>query len=456
MFSSVQLRREAGELVDRAKAIQAKADEENRKLKKEEEEEIKACLADADEKLAEAKRREAIEEADAKLAASRSEPESTVHGRDDLGQEPGKEAGFSKPAAEPRDPEKEGRAGFQSAGEFFQCVERSRSGQFDQRLVPLAASGGSQGVGSEGGFLVPTSFAMSIWDGLRQNPLDILSRTNQWAVEGDMLKLPRTNETSRVGGTVYGGVTANWIEEAETITATKPTYARLSLEPKELAVAVYQTDKLLRNSPIALEQFLLRAATEAIGFAVGAAIIDGNGVGKPLGILQSGGLVTVAKESGQAADTILFLNIVKMFARLHAVRRANSVWLINQDAEPELLNLSHEGTSSSTPAYLPAGGLSAAPFATLLGRPVLPIEHCKTVGDKGDIILVDLSAYATGLRGGGAGGIRTASSIHVKFLEAETAFRFMFEIDGQPWLDTPLTPANGATLSTHVALADRA
>jgi HK97 family phage major capsid protein len=94
------------------------------------------------------------------------------------------------------------------------------------------------------------------------------------------------------------------------------------------------------------------------------------------------------------------------------------------------------------------------PFGMLLGRPLIPVEHMSTIGDVGDIMLVDLSAYATGLRGG---GIRSAVSIHLRFDFNETAFRFLFEMDGQPFVNTPLTPAQGAnTISTHVTLAARA
>ena len=108
--------------------------------------------------------------------------------------------------------------------------------------------------------------------------------------------------------------------------------------------------------------------------------------------------------------------------------------------------------------FLPAGsgtfdGAANSPLSTLLGRPIIPTEHCQTLGDVGDIIFTDLSAYASGTRGG---GVRADTSIHLRFDFAETAFRFMFEVDGKPWLLSALTPANSAnTLSTMVALAVR-
>ena len=52
------------------------------------------------------------------------------------------------------------------------------------------------------------------------------------------------------------------------------------------------------------------------------------------------------------------------------------------------------------------------------------------------------------------GGVEAASSIHVKFVEDETAFRFVFRVDGQPIWASAVTPFQGSdTVSPFVALA---
>jgi HK97 family phage major capsid protein len=457
---TVMLRKEAGEFLDEAKVIQKKADDENRKLTEEEDTKIKALLSDAREKVDDAKNREAIEQLDAERRASMASLDNDLGSGDDGGVVSPKTSRVSTPATA-KDVEEERKGGFKFFGDFACQVYRAcmPGAAIDPRLIPLAAAtGGSQGVPSDGGFLVPPSFGQMIWDGLRDEPDSMLGMTDQFTVDNESLSFPANAETSRTNGILYGGVKANWLAEASQIANTRPKFRRIKLEPQELAVLIFETDKLIRNSPFALEQFLSRAATAAINFNVGDAIINGDGSGKPLGILNSSALVTVAKEAGQAADTVVFNNIVKMFARMHAVRRGNAVWLINQDIEPQLWNLTQEGTSTSTPVFLPAGagqfgGAAGAPLATLLGRPIMPTEHAQTLGDVGDIILTDLSAYATGIRGG---GLRADTSIHLRFDFAETAFRFMFEVDGKPWLLSALTPANSAnTLSTMVTLAAR-
>jgi len=77
--------------------------------------------------------------------------------------------------------------------------------------------------------------------------------------------------------------------------------------------------------------------------------------------------------------------------------------------------------------YLPPGGLSQAPYGTLFGRPVIPIEQCQTMGTVGDIILADMSEYILIDKG----GIQNASSIHVRFVNDETCFRFVYRVDGR-------------------------
>jgi HK97 family phage major capsid protein len=104
------------------------------------------------------------------------------------------------------------------------------------------------------------------------------------------------------------------------------------------------------------------------------------------------------------------------------------------------------------PVYLAEGTAETAPYPALLGRPVIPVEQCSTLGTVGDIILADLSQYMLADR-----GMRVSSSIHVEFASDQVCFRFVQRIAGQPTWKTPVTPKNGTdSLSPFVALATRA
>jgi HK97 family phage major capsid protein len=351
--------------------------------------------------------------------------------------------------------------GFDNLGEFCAAIHASGlpNGVIDERISKMAAATGmSQGVGADGGIAVPPTFRTEIWTGMEQMADNLLMMTDQYAITGESLTMPANAETSRVIGSRFGGVRGYWLAEAAQITASKPTLRQMKLEPQELAVLVYVTDKLLRNAP-ALNAFVTRAAGEEILFMVNDSIINGTGVGQPLGILNGGGLVSVTKETGQAAATIVLANINKMYSRMLARTRGNAVWLINQDIEPQLEELAAVVGTGGIPVYLPQGAsgptITESPNARLKGRPVMPIEYCATLGTVGDIILVNLQYYATGLKG----AMRDDMSMHLRFDYAETAFRFMFEVDGQPWMNNVLTPFKGGatkTLSPYVALATRA
>ena len=182
------------------------------------------------------------------------------------------------------------------------------------------------------------------------------------------------------------------------------------------------------------------------------AIYNGTGAGQPLGIMNGASLVTVTPEAGQAAATVVAENIFKMWARMWGRSRANAVWLINQDVEPELFNLALPVGTGGQSVYMPPNGLADSPYSTLFGRPVIPVEYAATLGTTGDIMLADLNQYVMLEKG----GIQAASSIHVNFVYDETAFRFVLRLDGQPKWQSALTPANGTnTLSPFVVLDTR-
>lgn len=352
-----------------------------------------------------------------------------------------------------------GSAGLTPNADFLMSVKAAGDPShksFDERLLPLgAASGMSQGVLSEGGFAVPAQFASTIWDRLNASPDNLLGMTDQYTVEGDYLEMPRNPETSRATGSRYGGIRGYWINEADQITKSKPKLGKLRLEPNQLAVLVYLTEKLLNNAT-ALEQYVTRAASDEILFLTGQAIFAGTGAGQPLGWLNSPCKVEVAKETGQAGVTFNQENVAKMHARLHPYARKNAKWFMNVDVEPQLdlLNSVVKNVAGTENVGGYANKVYDSEKNTLKGKPIVFVEYAETLGTAGDIVLCAPDFYATGVRGR---GIEFASSIHVRFEYAEQAFRFMYECDGQPWLADKITPFKGAnTLSSIVTLATRA
>ena len=283
----------------------------------------------------------------------------------------------------------------------------------------------------------------------------VAGRCRSIPIGSDIVRIPTINETSRLDGGRAGGILAYWKDEGELKVPTKPAFGQVELRLKKLIGLCYATDELLQDSAISLDALLGDLFAQEIGFKIDDAIINGTGVGMPLGLLAAPATVTVAKEAAQPAATLLAQNIIKMWARMWSRSRSNAVWFINQDIEPQLYTMSLAVGTGGLPVYLPPNGLSGAPFGTLYGRPVLPIEQCSTLGTVGDIILADMSQYILATRG----GIQAATSIHVNFVYDETAFRFVIRVDGQPWWNSPLTPYKGGaanSTSPFVVLATRA
>lgn len=340
---------------------------------------------------------------------------------------------------------------FRSFGDQLQAVARAARGVVDPRLsqIQAAAQGSSEAVPSDGGYIVQHDFQSLLIREVFDTGL-LSRRARRVPVSGNGLKTNVVKDNSRATGSRWGGIQAFWIAEAGAAAGSKPKFRQIDMSLQKLIGLWYATDEILMDAA-AMESIARQAFTEEFGFMVDDAMFRGSGAGVPLGILNSAARVDVAAENAQTADTINALNVEKMYARMPARSLMSAEWYINVACWPQLFAMQD---SKGNNLYLPGGNLSGAPFGTLLGRPVTPIEHASALGDVGDITFTDWSQYLLIEKAGQ--GIQTASSIHVQFLTDETVFRFTLRTNGQPIPDAAITPYKGAdTLSPFVALAAR-
>lgn len=324
----------------------------------------------------------------------------------------------------------------------------------DPRLTTKAAATGlNEGTPSDGGFLVQQDFSERLLErAYKTGILAPLAEKIPLSTAANGLKINGIDESSRVNGARWGGIQSYWENEADTPAATKPKFRQIELNLKKLFGVCYATDELLADSS-ALAAIVERGFASEFGFKMDDGIFRGTGAGQLLGIMNSPSLVTVAKESGQAANTIVVQNIVNMVSRLWSGSMQNAVWYINQNTLPQLYTMSLAVGTGGSAVYMPPGGVSGSPYSTLFGRPVMPIEQCETLGTVGDIVLADISQYIMIDKA----GIKSDVSVHVRFLYDEQVFKFTYRVDGQPAWNKALTPYKGAdTLSPFVALATRA
>lgn len=340
-------------------------------------------------------------------------------------------------------------------GDLLFAVRRAALNRsIDDRLVEVEASAGSnESIPSDGGFLVEKDIA----DGLLQRTFQVAriadrARRIPISARSNGLKINALKDDSRATGSRWGGVQGYWIGEGDSLTPTRPKFRQMNLELKKLAGLLYATSEMLQDS-VALAAVISEAFPNEFAFLLDDAMFEGPGGATPLGFMNAGCKVTIAKETGQAAGTIVKENIDKMWARCPGGMMGDAEWWINQDCFPQLNNLSMVIGTGGIPIYLPPGGLSQSPYGTLMGRPVRPIEYCSTVGTEGDIVLAVPNQYTIIEKG----DIQYATSIHVAFLTDEQAFRFIYRVDGQPVDDKPITPFKGTNKqSPFVTLATRA
>jgi HK97 family phage major capsid protein len=336
------------------------------------------------------------------------------------------------------------------------CAVRAvaTEGRVDERLIQLnkfsnLPFGGNEGLGSDGGFAVQTDFAGLMMESAVKDS-QILSLVDSYEVTdgSNSVKWVDVDETS-IATTVFGGVQVYWAAEAAAVTASNPTLVERELKLEKLMGLAYATYELEKDSSF-VNTLYNRAFTTAIRREIENCVISGNGVGKPLGFLAGGGTVSVAKEAGQPAATILWNNISKMYNRA-LDKTASLAWVMHPDCHEQLDFMSFPVGVGGVPVYLPA--TAEGTLGTLRGKRILESDNCSALGTVGDINLVDLSQYMLAYKG----GIDAATSIHVQFLTAQNCFRFIFRANGMPKRRAALTIKNSANQrSSFVTLATRA
>ncbi len=282
--------------------------------------------------------------------------------------------------------------------------------------------------------------------------------------DGDFLDLVRTipvspgahslsvkviswNNLDRSGNTTAGGLKAYHVGEGATITQSTGALRFTKLELKAIAVLTFLSEQIQQATNLASD--ITTQMQNEIRRELHDNIIRGTGVGEPLGILNSPALVTQDAETGQAAATVNYSNLRRMFGRMLPGSRSNAVWLVNHDLIPELLQQSIPvGTGGS---HVPLLNESNGKFS-IFGRPCIATDFCSALGTTGDILFVDFNAYGFAMMN----GIRVLASEHFAMDTLQLTLRAHIFCDGMPLLDAPITPARGTnTVSPFVALETR-
>lgn len=346
---------------------------------------------------------------------------------------------------------------FKSHSDFFGAVMSVfTGGGMDSRLARFVVGGkgrykATQGSDEQsvlsdpyGGFLVPVS---------------VMPGVLKVSAEADPIKplvtpIPMTSPQVKLNArvdkdhstSVSGGLVVSRRAELVDGTASRMEFESVNMDARDLFGGAFASENILHDSPESFMAIINAGFGDEFANNAMNERINGNGGGEFLGVLNAPCKISVSKETGQAAATIVTENIDKMAARCW--RYGSAVWLANHNTRPQLKGLVRAvGTGGTVVPYFEVTNGRE----TLDGKPIFFTEWCKTLGTVGDLVLGNWSEYLEGEYQ----PLQMADSIHVRFMANERAFKFWKRNCGQPWWKAALTPKNGDTLSPFVVLATR-
>jgi HK97 family phage major capsid protein len=316
----------------------------------------------------------------------------------------------------------------------------------DHRLAAVQASFTS----GDGGVYIPEAINAGLMNSIVPQTV-MVQRTTSFGID-----VPTGSVTVPVWDTFdestgdYAGFASSWTAEGATISEDEPVVGHMEFRPHKLATRTKLTNELLQDALPIFETQFRRHLELHVARRLDYTLVNGTGAGQPLGILNAPATIAVDKESMQTADTIVYENVINMLARLHPSCFEGAVWLAHPSTLPALMKMFAVDSGTTTATHIMVQQADGS--FRMLGRPLLFTEQLPILGDKGDLILADLSRYLIGYR------LRTTieTSRDAGFSDDTTHIRMRTRLDGMPAWSKAFTPQAGSTLSCFVTLAERA
>ncbi len=341
------------------------------------------------------------------------------------------------------------RTEFESLGEFMYAVRFNHNDQRLNYVENAGAIGESGEIGAEmrmdndtqGGFMIPPQLRSTI---LQVQPQDALVRPRANVIPAGSppdagITMPALDQSGSNPSNMFGGVEVSWVGEGDEKPETDAALKSITLTPHEVAGVITVTDKLLRNWQAAsafLEGLLRGAVSQAEDYAY----IRGSGVNQPLGAINAGATKFINRTT---ANSIVYADVLAMVSRLLMRGAQAPVWSMPQELLPKLATMTDpEGH------YIWQGNARDGIAGTLMGYPVRWNNRAPAAGSKGDVLLADWSQY---LIKDGSGPF-VAASEHVLFKQNKTVVKIFWNVDGAPWLTSPIKEENGWEVSPFVGL----
>jgi HK97 family phage major capsid protein len=339
-------------------------------------------------------------------------------------------------------------------GDWLLCVATGNRKRLEEHyksefVVSRTKAAMGESSGTTGGYVVPPEFYQGLLAIVDENA--IFRKQGAWVqpMASATLMFPYLDiTTAQAAGTspFFGGVKMNWTEEAQNRTETEPAFKMMELKAHELSGYAVSSNVLLQDAAFGLEKFLRMLFGRAIAWYEDFAFFQGDGTGKPQGVVGANATVQVTRS---ASATIAFSDLSKMWGSLLPSSWERCFWAFSPTCVQQLLQLK-DGANRALFMTVEAGGIHQKPSWTLLNRPAVPTEKLPALGTRGDLCLIDPMLYVIGDRM----QIEIAASEHVNFLKNQMTWRVTERVDGQPWMDNKVTLQDATTqVSAFVVLS---
>jgi len=325
---------------------------------------------------------------------------------------------------------------WKDATDFLYAVKDASRGKFDDRLYK--STGQNEATDADGGYLVEHRIGNEIYAAMAQASV-LLPKCDSMEIgpNANGVKINQVNESERSATTLFGGVRVYSPNEGVAKTAFKQAYSQVDISLGKLCAVSYMTDELMMDR-VALRSFIGANVGQALAWVADDDILHGTTNTDMIEIENHAATVqyTVAGANPTAAE------LSGMYASMLPGSVARAEWYMSLSQYVAIMQLE---STSGVKIIQPSFEVSA--YGTIFGRPVNVIEQADVDANDTSIMFLDLSQYLVIKKG----GIQEATSISVKFLEDEVAYRWSTRLGGSPKLASAITLPSGDVVAPFVS-----
>ncbi len=244
----------------------------------------------------------------------------------------------------------------------------------ESKLLDLQSKAMSVGSDPDGGYAVPEYLDREV-EALEKNASAIVRLARTVTTPGSQYK-----KLVNLKGTASG-----WVGETDARPETgTPTLASINIDVGELYANPKLTQSMIDDAMFDAEQFITDEITEEFGDQLGDALINGNGVNKPNGILSK--TITAEADGVRAfgslqkvatADVgaVSFDDLKNIKSALRAKYRAGATWVMNDATANVLSKIKNDALD-----YIWSDSVSDGEPDKLFGYPVEIDENLPDIG----------------------------------------------------------------------------